>query len=41
MAPEEPGQLTVLDLSFEGNGLRFEITRVDALVKDWLAVSWA
>ncbi|MCP4625138.1 MAG: toll/interleukin-1 receptor domain-containing protein [bacterium] len=41
MAPEEPGQLTVLDVSFEGSGLRFEITRVDAPVKDWLAVSWA
>jgi hypothetical protein len=41
MAPEEPGQLTVLDLSFEGDNLRLAITRVDAPVKDWLAVSWA
>jgi hypothetical protein len=39
MAPEEPGQLTVLDLSFEGDNLRLAITRVDAPVKDWLAVS--
>ena len=41
MPPEEPGQLTVIDLAFEGDKLLCGITRVEAPLKEWLAVSWA
>jgi hypothetical protein len=41
MPPEEPGQLTVLDLAFDGEALRCGITRIHAPLKEWLAVSWA
>lgn len=41
MPPEEPGQLTVLDLAFEGSDLHCRITRIKAPLKEWLAVSWA
>lgn len=43
MPPEEPGNLTVIDLRFEGDGKTLQATfeRVDAPLKDWLAVSWA
>lgn len=43
MPPEEPGNLTVIDLRLGDDGKTPQATfdRVDAPLRDWLAVSWA
>ena len=41
MPPEDPGNLTVIDLRFEDGTLKSQFERVDAPLKDWLKVSWS